>query len=142
MSSPTLDEVLAGIARALESIDTLRAHATEPEDPNFPTAYPRLVDWTLDTTFGFDCDTAPTLYHFDIWVLVDKAPGLGRAQAQLIPYLSPVGRRSVKQALERDASLGGIVDYIRVTSGGVYGTASIANVECLAASMRAECYTQ
>jgi len=138
MSSPTLDEVLAAIKKALGSIDGLRAHATEPEEPNFPTAYPRLVDWAYDETFPESCDDVPTMYHFDIWILVDLKSGLQRAQAQLNPYISPVGRNSIKQALERDMRLGGCVDWLRLTGGGSYGTTDIAGLRCLAASMRAE----
>jgi hypothetical protein len=138
VSSPTLDEVLAALKRALESIDGLRAHATEPEEPNFPTAYPRLVQWAYDETFEEGCDEIPTLYVFDVWVLVDMRSGLPRAQAALNPYIAPVGRKSVKQALERDQSLGGTVDFVRLVGGGAYGTTDVAGLRCLAASMRAE----
>ena len=136
--SATLDEVLAAIKRALEGIDGLRAHATEPDEPNFPLAYPRLVDWTYDETFSMACDDVPTMYHFDVWVLVDLKAGMPRAQAQLNPFISPVGRKSIKQALERDERLGGCVDFVRLVSGGSYGTSTIGSLTCLAASMRAE----
>jgi hypothetical protein len=138
MSSATLDEVLAAIKRALEGIDGLRAHATEPDEPNFPLAYPRLVDWTYDETFPMTADDVPTMYHFDVWVLVDLKAGLPRAQAQLNPFISPVGRKSIKQALERDDRLGTTVDFIRLTGGGSYGISTIGSLSCLAASMRAE----
>jgi hypothetical protein len=138
MSSPTLDQVLAAMKRALESIDGLRAHAVEPDEPNFPCAFPRLIDWSYDETFPMDCDDRPTMYHFDLWVLVDLKSGLPRAQAQLNPFISPVGRKSIKQALERDERLGGCIDWIRLTGGGSYGTTTIGSLTALAASMRAE----
>jgi hypothetical protein len=141
MSAPTLDEVLAALKQALGSIDGLRAHATEPDEPNFPTAYPRLVDLTYDATFSEGCDETSTLYHFDIWVLVDIRPGLQRAQTQLNPYIAPVGRRSVKAAVERDQSLGGCVDYAILTGGATYGLTDFAGLRCLAASMRCEVMT-
>jgi hypothetical protein len=142
VSSPTLDQIQAAIKRALESIEGLRAYATEPDQipGSSAVAYPRVVDWTYDTDLPPDCDTIPTLWHFDIWVLVDLAAGLNRAQTQLNPYITPIGRKSVKAALERDDRLGGCVDYVRLIGGGAYGNTDIAGVRCLAASMRAEVY--
>jgi hypothetical protein len=141
MSSSTLDQVQAAIKQALDTIDGLRASATEPDQApgvSAPLAYPRLVDWTYDTEFQTFCDDVPTQYHFDIWVVVSLASGLNRAQVQLNPYIAPVGRASVKAALERDMTLRGRVDYIRMTGGGAYGYADVGSVRCLAASMRAE----
>ena len=137
MSSPTLDQIQAGIKRALDGIDGLRAYATEPDQApgvSSPIAYPRLVDWAYDEEFQTFCDEVATLYHFDIWVLVDKASGLNRAQTQLNPFVSPTGRRSVKAALESDWTLNGCVNYVRLIGGGQYGTADIAGTSCLAAS--------
>ena len=140
MSSPTLDEVQAALKHALETIEGLRAYATEPDQPpgaEAAVAYPRVVDWTYDQSWEGDCEVA-TLWHFDIWVLVNLASGLNRAQTQLNPYISPTGRRSIKQALEHDVGLGGCVDYVRLTGGGAYGATDVGSVRCLAASMRAE----
>jgi hypothetical protein len=78
------------------------------------------------------------LWHFDIWVLVNLAPGLNRAQTTLNPFISPTGTNSVKAALEQDDRLGGAVDFIRLIGGGAYGNTDVAGVRCLAASMRAE----
>lgn len=140
---PTIDQVQAAIARALRQVPELRAAATEPDQPNFPLAYPRLVDWTYDISFAesMDCtDGTRTLYHFDLWVLVSLSPNLNRAQTMLNPYLSPTGTRSVKQALEDDPSLDGVVDFVRITSGGAYGRSEIGGIACLAASVRLEVY--
>ena len=144
MSSPLLDDIQVSIKRALDTIDGLRAYATEPDQLPGSTgaiAYPRVVDWTYDDAWGEACDDIPTLWHFDIWVLVDLAGGLNRAQTQLNPYIAPVGRKSLKAALEKDPSMGGCVNYIRLTGGGAYGNADVAGVRCLAASMRAEVRT-
>ena len=139
--SATLDEIQAAMKHAMDSIDGLRAFATEPEQPpgaEAAVAYPRLVDWLYDETFEIDPNDIDTLWHFDIWVLVNLASGLNRAQTQLNPFISPTGRRSVKAALEKDQSLGGVVDFVRLVGGGAYGNADIAGVRVLAASMRAE----
>jgi hypothetical protein len=135
----TIDQIQAGIAASLFHIPGLFASAHEPEQPNLPVAYPRLVDWTYDDQFGeFGGDTA-TVYHFDIWVLV-KIPTFNRGQTMLNPFLSPRGSSSIKVAIEQDPSLGGIVDSCRVTGGGSYGKATIAELTCLAASVRLEVF--
>jgi hypothetical protein len=143
MSTTTLEQIQVAIKRALDGIDGLRAQATETDQPpgaNAPIAYPRLVDWTYDTSFSMGCDDQPTLWHFDIWVLIELASGLNRAQNQLNSFIAPVGRRSIKAALEQDEHLGGCVDFIRLVGGGAYGTSDVAGVRCLAASLRAEVY--
>jgi hypothetical protein len=141
VSSPTVEQIQTAIKHALDEVDGLRAQAVETDQApgvQAPLAYPRVVDWTYDESFGLDCDNVPTLWHFDIWVLVNQTADLNRAQTQLNSFISPVGHRSLKQALERDPRLGGCVDYIRLTGGGAYGTTDVGGVRCLAASMRAE----
>lgn len=134
--SATVDEIQSGIKARLETIEGLHAYATEPEKPNPPQAYPRLVDWTYDQEFEFGGDVS-VLYHFDVWVLV-AMPDFNRAQTMINPYLSPSGSRSVKLAIEQDVTLGGIVDGCRLTGGGAYGKAEIGAIPVLAASMRLE----
>lgn len=135
----TIDEIQAGIKARLDTIQGLRGYATEPESPNLPLAYPRLVDWAYDDQFGeLGGDTA-TVYHFDIWVLV-PIPDHNRAQTMLNPYISPRGTRSIKAAIEEDCSLGGIVDSVRLTGGGVYGPTDIGALKAMAASMRLEVF--
>jgi hypothetical protein len=97
-----------------------------------------VVDWTYDQSWPIDCDDVPTLWHFDIWVLINLSVGLNRAQNELNDFISPRGRRSVLAAFGRDSTLGGRVDYIRLVGGGAYGTSDVAGVRCLAASVRAE----
>lgn len=135
----TVDEIQAGIKDRLETIAGLHAYATEPEKPNPPQAYPRLVDWTYDQSMEFGGEIA-MLYHFDVWVLVPMTPDFNRAQTMLNPYLSASGTRSVKTAIEEDVTLGGTVDSCRVTGGGAYGKAEIAGIAVLGASMRLEIF--
>jgi len=137
-TEPTIDHIQASIKRRLETIEGLRASATEPDSPNFPFAYPRLVDWTFDQEFG----EPSTLYHFDIWVVVGLEPGFSRAQTWINPYLSGMGSKSIKCAIDGDPRLGGCVSFARVTGGGQYGetTVGVAAVRALAASVRLEVF--
>lgn len=139
MTVPTIDQIQVGIKRRLETIEGLTPHAVEIDKPNFPTAYPRLVDWTYDDTFEFNGDVSMT-YHFDVWVLVALNNDLNRAQTALNPYLAPTGSKSVKLAIEEDVTLGGVAQSARVTGGGAYGQAQVGEVKALAASVRLEVF--
>jgi len=136
IAEPTVDDLQAAIARRLETIASLRAYATEPDKPNFPCAYPRLVDWTFDDTF----EPPSTTWHFDIWVCVGLEPGFNRAQTWLNPYLSPNGSNSIRAAVKHDFTLGIGVE-ARVTGGGSYGRIDFGGITALAASVRLEVLT-
>ena len=133
---PTIDTIQAAIKRRLDTIDGLRAYATEPDKPNFPCAYPRLVEWLFDETMGF----TSTTWRFDIWVCVGLEPGFNRTQTWLNPYLSPSGANSIKGAIDDDETLG-IGVQARVTGGGAYGRVDFAGLTALAASVRLEVLT-
>ena len=135
-TEPTVDEIQTAIKQCLDTIGSLRAYATEPDKPNFPSAYPRLVDWTFDDTFD-----GTTIWHFDVWVLVGLEPGFNRAQTWLNPYLSPSGENSIKAAIDDDPTLGGTVASARATGGGAYGQVDIGQVKALGASVRIEVLT-
>lgn len=47
---------------------------------------------------------------YDVTFLFDLARGRDRAHRELIPYLMPSGRQSVKAAIEEDPTLGGEVE--------------------------------
>jgi hypothetical protein len=134
-TEPTLDEIQAAIKARLEAAG-LRAYATEPDNPNFPCVYPRVVDWTYDNDFDGD-----TTWHFDIWVLVGIEPGFNRAQTMLNPYLSPTGANSIKGAIDADPRLGNTVSSARATGGGAYGRVDVAGIAALGASVRIEVLT-
>ena len=132
----SIQDLTNGIQRRLATIVGLRAYAVEPDQPNFPCAYPRLVDWTYDDTLAEHSMT----WHFDVWVLVGTEPRFGRAQTDLNEYLSPVGSRSVKLAIDTDPTLECNVD-ARATGGGAYGRVEIGGVTALGASVRLEVLT-
>jgi hypothetical protein len=134
-TEPTVDEIQTAIKQRLEAAG-IRAYATEPDKPNFPCVYPRVVDWTFDETLGH----ASTTWHFDLWVLVGLEPGFNRAQTWLNPYLSPTGSSSIKAAIDSDATLG-IGVQARVSGGGAYGRVDIAGITALGASVRLEVLT-
>jgi hypothetical protein len=136
VTEPTVDQIQTALKQCLDANTDLRAYATEPDKPNFPCGYPRLVDWTYDDSFD-----GTTTWHFDIWVLVGLEPGFNRAQTWLNPYLSPSGANSIKEALDADPSLGGTVSSARATGGGAYGRVDLAGIAALGASIRVEVFS-
>lgn len=131
-TEPTIQDITKCLQRQLQTIDGLRAYAVEPDQPNLPCAYPRLVDWTYNDDF----DAHSTTWHFDLWVLVSVGSQFGRAQNELNEYLSPVSTRSVKQAVEGDPDLNA-----RAVGGGTYGRVDLGGVAALGASIRIEVLT-
>jgi len=131
VSEPSIQDLTNGIQRRLATIDGLRAYAIEPDQPNFPCAYPRLVDWVYNDTFA-----GTTTWHFDVWVLVGVGSQFGRAQNELNQYLSPNDAHSIKQAIECDPELNA-----RAVGGGAYGRVDIGGIAALGASVRVEVLT-
>jgi len=131
-SEPTIQDITKGLQRRLQTIDGLRAYAVEPDQPNLPCAYPRLVDWTYNDTFA----PYSTTWHFDVWVLVTVGSQFGRAQNELNEFLSPVSTHSIKQAVEGDPELNA-----RAVGGGTYGRVDLGGVAALGASIRVEVLT-
>lgn len=136
-TEPTIQDITNGLQRCLATISGLRAYAIEPDKPNFPCAYPRLVDWAYDQQYG----GGSTLWHFDIWVLVGVESQFGRAQNQINAYLAPSGTQSIKAAIDHDSRLANTVSYATATGGGAYGRIDIAGVAALGASLRVEVRT-
>jgi len=132
-TEPTIQDITKCIQRQLQTIDGLHAYAVEPDQPNYPFAYPRLVDWTYNDTFS----PSSTTWHFDIWIAVGVEPRVGRAFTNLNEYLSPEGSHSIKCAVESDPELNA-----RAVGGSTYGmTVSVAQVEGIQAAVRIEVLT-
>ncbi|HYW90806.1 MAG TPA: hypothetical protein VFB50_23755 [Chloroflexota bacterium] len=134
---PTIQDITNGLQRVLATIAGLRAYAIEPDKPNFPCAYPRLVDWSYDQQYG----GGSTLWHFDIWILVGIESQFGRAQNEINAYLAPSGTNSIKAAIDADPRLQNTVSYATATGGGAYGRVDIAGLAALGASLRVEVRT-
>lgn len=131
-TEPTIQDITKCLQRQLQTIEGLRAYAVEPDQPNLPCAYPRLVDWTYNDTFA----SYTTTWHFDLWILVNVGSQFGRAQNEINDYLSPTGYRSIKQAVDCDPELNA-----RAVGGGTYGRVDIGGVAALGASIRIEVLT-
>ena len=100
------------IAANLSSISGLRTAALIPEDPKPPVAVVTFDNVNYDTSMGRGLDE----YTFRVIVVVGRVNTRG-AEQHLDAFMSGSGTSSVKAAIERDRSLGGEANDLRVTTG-------------------------
>ena len=100
------------IAANLASISGLRTAALIPEDPKPPVAVVTFDNVNYDTSMGRGLDE----YTFRVIVVVGRVNTRG-AEQHLDAFMSGSGTSSVKAAIERDRSLGGEANDLRVTTG-------------------------
>ena len=134
MRRSSINEICDAIKHKLDAMGDLRACSTEPDLPNFPSAYPRLID---GVTSDFDGDQDLT---FDVWVATSLQAGFGSAQTQLQAYLSPQGTKSIASALESDPTLGGSVSNLWVQAIGPIGRGDLAGVTVLLGNIRVQVF--
>jgi hypothetical protein len=113
--SATLAEIRAGLQTALDTIpgpDTSAYMTDSPNDLTLQVMGPDAVEYDLAMQRGLDR-----------WTMIVQAfsgsPDNRAAQENLDAWIAPTGTYSVKAAIEKDITLGGIVQSARVarTSG-------------------------
>ena len=128
--SCTLADIFAGFKQRLDTIEGLRATSAEPDHPNFPAAYPRLLQ---GGNSDFDGDVE---YLFEVWAIVGLEGGFNRAQTEVAPYLSPSGRKSMQCAIEGDPTLNGTVSYAWVEAIGLPQRLDMAGLTVFGGNLR------
>ena len=117
-----------GLATNLATVTGLRTAATVPDDPKPPVAIVMPPRITFDTAFARGLDE----YEFTVLVVVGRVSDRV-AQSTMDGYCNPTGPTSIKTAIERDKTLGGAAQTLRVTEMRNYGGISIAENTYLAA---------
>ena len=115
MSATTL-EVKTALARALKTIKGLRAYDYQPDQVNAPMAWSTLDDVTYHGAMG----AGNIVYRMTISVIVGRASERS-AQTFLDRLLSYDG--GVREAVEEDRTLGGVVQDVIVR-----GATNITNI--------------
>ena len=126
-----LSEIRQALADSLSSIYGLRVSATMPDAPRPPLAmvYPDTISYDLNANRGAD------LYTFIVTVIVSRADDRS-AQNNLDRYA--VGDDSVKTAIERDRTLGGVINTCRVVEMRNYQVILVGDVNYLAVEFEVE----
>lgn len=131
----TISGLRTGLAANLATITGLRTAATVPTDPKPPIAVVMPNNISYDTAFGRGLDE----YEFVVFVIVGKVDDR-TAQNLLDGYCNPTGTGSIKTAIERDKTLGGNAQTLRVTTMRNYSAMSIAENTYLAAEFVVQVY--
>lgn len=114
--SATTSEVKTALARALKSIKGLRAYDYQPDQPNPPMAWPTVDDITYHGAMA----GGNVVYRMTVSVIVGRAAERS-AQAFLDRLTAFDG--GVREAVEEDRTLGGVVQDVIVR-----GASNITNI--------------
>lgn len=124
--SATISEVKTALATKLGTIAGLRAYAFQPDNPNFPCAIPTLTNIEYHGAMGAGLVT----YQFTVSVIIGRVSERS-SESKLNEYGSYSGASSVRQVLEADGSLGGVVDDTVVMSATNITAISIGDTDYL-----------
>ena len=110
-STTTVSQIKTGLAANLATVSGLRAYAYQPDNVNTPFAWPLLDSIQYNGAMGGGLIT----HKFTVSVVVGRSAER-TAQSLLDGYLSYAGATSIRQALESDRTLGGVVQDLIVES--------------------------
>ena len=116
-SSTTVSQIKTGLAANLATVSGLRAYAYQPDNVNTPFAWPLLDSIQYNGAMGGGLIT----HKFTISVVVGRSAER-TAQTLLDGYLSYAGAISIRQAIESDRTLGGVVQDLIVESANNIST--------------------
>lgn len=121
----TNEEIREGLADRLRTIDDLRVHERPPGEIVPDAAVIRRRFTNYDVTFDHEVDTGWGITVFVAFGNTDAGT------LALDDYLSPAGAKSVAAAIHADPTLGGIVDYARVSGAEGETITAYAGVDYL-----------
>jgi hypothetical protein len=110
-SVTTVSQIKAGLAANLATVSGLRAYSYQPDNVNTPFAWPLLESIQYNGAMGGGLIT----HQFTVSVVVGRSAER-TAQTLLDGYLSYKGATSIRQAIESDRTLGGVVQDLIVES--------------------------
>jgi len=116
-SATTVSQIKTGLAANLATVSGLRAYAYQPDNVNTPFAWPLLDSIQYNGAMGGGLIT----HKFTISVVVGRSAER-TAQTLLDGYLSYAGAISIRQAIESDRTLGGVVQDLIVESANNIST--------------------
>jgi hypothetical protein len=130
-----LSEIRQGMAEAMSAIPNLRVRDFMPSlvTPPMAVIQPQQIEYDLNAQRGVN------RYTFTVTVFVVKADDRS-AQLRVDPFVSTSGPSSVKAAIEKDRTLGGVIDTCRVVSVSNYSSQDANDVLYLAVDFEVEVY--
>ena len=133
----SITDIRIGLENNLKRIPGLRTAPNAPDLVNPPIAIvqPDSVPVRFDVAMNRGLDE----FRFTISVLAHRADERS-AQNKLDSYCAGSGEYSVKQAVEYDRTLGGVVNDCRVTEISSYGSISVNEIQYTAAEFMVVVY--
>ena len=116
-STTTVSQIKTCLAANLATVSGLRAYAYQPDNVNTPFAWPLLDSIQYNGAMGGGLIT----HKFTVSVVVGRSAER-TAQTLLDGYLSYAGATSIRQAIESDRTLGGVVQDLIVESANNIST--------------------
>ena len=134
---PTITQIRDGIATNLATITGLRTAAEIPDNPSPPIAIVQLQRVAFDGAFK----GGMTTYNFMVSVVVGRAAER-EAGRRLDAYASTSGSSSIKEAIESDRTLNGLVFDLRVSEMQNIGAVLLGEARYLAADFAVTVYAE
>jgi hypothetical protein len=133
----SITDIRIGLENNLKRIPGLRTAPNAPDLVNPPIAIvqPDSIPVRFDVAMNRGLDE----FRFTITVLAHRADERS-AQNKLDGYCAGSGDYSVKQAVEYDRTLGGVVNDCRVTEISSYGSISVNEIQYTAAEFMVVVY--
>ena len=137
MAAVTITQIRDALATRLATITGLRVSAEIPDNPNPPVAVVQINNVSYDTAFKGGLTT----YSYIVSVIVGRVTER-QAQDRLDAFSSTSGTQSVKEAIEGDKSLGGIVADTRVVEMTGVSAVLLGEATYLAANFAVTVYAE
>lgn len=137
MAAVTITQIRDALATRLATITGLRVSAEIPDNPNPPVAVVQINNVSFDTAF----QGGLTTYSFIVSVIVSRVAER-RAQDRLDAYASTSGASSVKEAIEGNRTLGGLVADTRVVEMTGVSAVLLGEATYLAANFAVTVYAE
>jgi hypothetical protein len=133
----SLSSIRSGLSTRLATILGLSVYAYVPDSIEPPTAVVGVmssVDYDSTMSRGSD------MYEIPLYLYVSRVDA-ELSQDSLDEFLAGSGSSSIKQAIEGDTTLGGVVSSARVVEASNYGVYTINSIDYLGVEFSVEIIT-
>ncbi len=133
----SLSSIRSGLSTRLATISGMSVYSFVPDSIEPPTAVVGVmssVDYDSTMSRGSD------LYEIPLYLYVSRVDA-ELSQDSLDEFLAGSGSKSIKQAIEGDSTLGGVVSSARVVEASNYGVYTINSIDYLGVEFSVEIIT-
>ena len=134
---PTISDIRDGLATNLATISGLRTAAEVPDNPSPPIAIVQLQRVAYDGAFKGGMTTYDMLVSVVVGRVAEREAG-----RRLDAYTSTSGASSIKEAIESDRTLNGLVFDLRVVEMNNIGAVLLGEATYLAADFAVQVYAE